>query len=79
MHLYILSLKELRGNANVEREAEQIVDIATDLDYWKECLPAYLRVWLELEPNQRADNKYFLEFLTLEDAKQFHQDCHGFI
>ena len=76
-NLYIFSLKEHRNMANAEKEAEQIVDIATDLDYWKDCLPDHLRVRLEVEPNQYADWKYLSEFLTLEDMKQFHQDCNG--
>jgi hypothetical protein len=73
---YTFSLEELRSQANAEEEAAQIVDIASNLQYLKEDLSNHLRVRLELEPNQRiADWKYLSDFLTLEDAKQFNQDC----
>ena len=69
-------MEELRSQANAEEEAAQIVDIASNLQYLKEDLSNHLRVRLELEPNQRiADWKYLSDFLTLEDAKQFNQDC----
>ena len=74
-NLYIFTLKELRGNSNAGKEADQIVEIATNLECLKEDLPNHLRVRLELEPNQRADNKYLSEFLTLEDMEQFNFDC----
>ena len=73
---YTFSLKELRSQANAEEEAAQIVGIVSNLQYLKEDLSNHLRVRLELEPNQRiADWKYLSDFLTLEDAKQFNQDC----
>ena len=54
---------------------EQIVDIASNLEYLMEDLSDYLRARLEYAPNKYADWKYLLEFLTLEDAQQFNQDC----
>ena len=72
---YTFSLKELRSQANAEKEADLIVEIATNLECLKEDLSDHLRVRLEPEPNHCAYYKYLSEFLTLEDAQQFNQDC----
>jgi len=74
-HLYTFSLKELHSQANAEKEADLIVEIATNLECLKEDLSDHLCVRLEPEPNRCADYKYLSEFLTLEDAQQFNQDC----
>ena len=74
-NLYTFSLKELRSQANAEKEADLIVEIATNLECLKEDLSDHLRVRLEPEPNHCAYYKYLSEFLTLEDAQQFNQDC----
>ena len=74
-NLYVFTLKELRSYANAEKEADLIVEIATNLECLKEDLSDHLRVRLEPEPNQCADYKYLSEFLTLEDAQQFNLDC----
>ena len=49
---------------------EQIVDIASNLEYLMEDLSDYLRARVEYAFNKCADWKYLLEFLTLEDAQQ---------
>jgi len=74
-NLYVFTLKELRSYANAEKEADRIVEIATNLECLKEDLSNHLRVRLEPEPNQCADYKYLSEFLTFKDMEQFNQDC----
>jgi len=65
-NLYIFSLKELRSIANAKDKADKMIEIASNLECFKDDLSDYLCIRLEPEPNQRADYKYISEFLTLE-------------